>query len=190
MSLPSKNARVDDILAELRRQNWRLETSGDGCSYRCFPPDPSRRMVSLSTRLANGNAVVEILRHLRHQGFVWPPPDRVRPVEPVVRSVPFPPRPSPAVETSAGPVAEVEAPPPAPSAVAALSTESDLAYLALKDAKEYVDLAAAELRTARAECDAAEKRLAKATEDYKHALSEMGAKKDAFDKAFSGDGET
>lgn len=185
-SIPSKNARIDDILAELRRQDWRLETSTDSSAFRCFPPDAQKRMVTVSTRLANGNAIVEILRHLRHQGFVWPPPERERPrPDPVVRSVPFPPQPSPAVSTAE----REESRPP-------LETSTDISYIDLKESKEYVDLAASELRvaqahmeTVRAQADAAlagaQARLEKATGDYKAALSDLRQKKTAFDAQFA-----
>lgn len=178
MSTTSRNVRIDDILAELRRQGWRVETSAkDGSLHKCFPPDKSRMMVSVSTRFADSGGVVQILRELRQQGFAWPPPPRLRAVEspepePRIASTPFAPRPSPATSSS-------------PQCARDDGPSPDLAFLALKDARDYVTLAGSELRQAQSDVERAQEKLASATTAYRDALADLKAKKDVFDREFS-----
>ena len=190
MSPAGKNVRFDDLFAELERQGWRRKAqSGDGARFNCYPPDASKRMVVISSRsLEPGNAIVEVIRHLRHQGFVWPPPERRKPAaEPIVRSVPFEPKASPFVETRDREDEDDE--PPASDAAPAKPT-GETVFAELKEAKEYSDLAAADMRAAQAKADAAQKILEDATRVYREALADLKKARAAFDREFGVGGES
>ena len=169
------------IITELRLQGWELTLKGDGSEWRAVPPNKSGRIVHFNAR---PTSPIPVLRDLRHQGFVWPPKSNGHSnghdeePEPQVRSTPFPPKPNPETSTEAQSNHEEEQ--QAQDATA-------LAFVQLREAKEYERLAAAELIKCSAELEAVKRKAAKVTSTYEEALRGLKEAKQAFDRVFETD---
>jgi len=178
------------VLEELRAQNWTLNPSPDGQSWRAEPPDPKRKAVKFSAR---PSVLVPIIRELRDQGFRWPPAEKDTVPSPVVRSVPFPPKPHPDVtveriglaavvpdEPQRAPLTLVKTPAP---------TSADEAFAKLKEAREYALLAGEELRETVTVFELAKQSRDGAQAVYDDALKQLQIAKAAFDALFNRPGD-
>lgn len=168
---------ISAIVCALREQDWTLILSSDASRWKAQPPDKSKRIVTFS---ATQSETLPIIRDLRHQGFVWPPLDAKRreAADPrglsIVKSTPFPPKPHPSVSTS-----------PSQPHGAPDHSDANMAFIDLKEAKEYERLAASELTAARRKVDEAQETMERASAAYDGALSDLKQKKAAFDASFA-----
>ena len=70
MPKPS-NLTIDQVLDALRRQRWRVETTGKN-HHRCVPPDPTMPIVVHSSTPQDGRAHHNWIAQLRRSGFRLP----------------------------------------------------------------------------------------------------------------------
>jgi len=166
---------VEQVVKALRAQGWAVEIEPKGDHYRASPPSGARA-VRFQAHTTN---TLPILRELRDHGFVWPPPPAP---EPIVRATPFPAKPHPHVQVVRAAAAE-EPPTPASGPMGG----AELAFVELRDAKEYERLAAAELQEATKAADAAIAKRDEAAATYQGALDALAEKKRVFDRAFDGE---
>lgn len=140
------------LIAELSEQGWRVEQARNG--YKAMPPDRTRPMVFVSTHGVeqNGRGAKNLLSDLRRSGFQWPPPETPRP-EPPPKDIM----------------------PPKTNALEELFAE-------LKDARDYLVLAAEAHEKAKSEAEAAIAKRDAAATDVEKARGELAAAKKRFDK--------
>jgi len=171
------------VVAELRKQGWQCDLTNDATKWKAKSPDASKGVVVFPKR---PNDIVYIVRELRAKGFIWPPtanghaPDeRAR-----ITSTPFPPKPHPEVRT----LSLVESEKAAPAFVAAPKPKDEgdegLAFIALRDAKEYEKLAAGEYAAAKKEAEMAKSKEDAARRAWDEACGALKAAKAKFDAAF------
>jgi hypothetical protein len=188
MSAVSTNPKIDDLVRALRDQGWEVDKR-TGRSYKATPPDAGRKVVFFDAPSESGpHGMIYVIRQLRHEGFVWPPPEREKKaagdVVPIVLATPFAPVPNPHAQAVAPGAPEPVATPDAPSEPRTLVPRVDSAYLDLKDAKEFADLVAQDLREAKAVLLAAQERVARAEAQYAEAVEDLREKRMVFNKSF------
>lgn len=184
---------VAPVVAELRLQGWEVTLKSDATAWKAVPPNKEGRIVLFA---ANPSSTIPILRDLRHQGFQWPPKPTTNghpTVDSKVTSTPFPPKPNPESSTEsqrsqAGrsePIesTKTERPPPQGSNEDAEA----LAFVRLREAKDYERLAASELIRCNNELEGARRKAATAATAYDDALRSLKEAKAAFDRAFDTD---
>jgi hypothetical protein len=192
------------MVAELRLQGWVVELTSTGQKYRAVPPDARAETIYFATKL-DQNGFLTATRHLRAQGFQWPPPPvEKRPPEPSHTSTPFAAKPHPSVETlrlvgrargGEGTVAIDGAAAKnqytgngfypstsVPDRAAPKSPED--AFAALREAKEFERLCGEETAKASATLRAAAQASDKARKDHEEAIAALKKARQAFDMAF------
>jgi hypothetical protein len=183
------------VLEELRAQRWTLNPSPSGDKWRAEPPDPKRKVVTFTARPA---VLLPILRQLRDQGFRWPPGEPKQEEPPsIVRSVPFPPKAHPDVQTDSWVTTEPltgshDHTPPGKLVLVkatAPSGTADQAFERLKEAREYALLAAEDLASAKSVLDQAKAVYDGAHAVYDDAIKQLASCKSDFDALFNRPGD-
>jgi hypothetical protein len=183
---------VSLLISQLRKQGWECALNAAATEWTAAPPDKSRKTVLFPNHPKDPSRV---LRDLRHQGFSWPPTsnghadDRAH-----VTATPFAPKPHPEVKLLDARKADEPAPPPTPAAITPPpvapepvdheAVDGALAFVSLREAKEYERLAAADLVQCNRELDAVRKRVDIAKRAYDEALRALQDARATFDRAF------
>lgn len=156
------------ILAALKEQGWRLESTSDS-HIKAYPPDKDRPLVCFAITSGDPRAIKNTIRDLRASGFDWPPASQ-RPS-------------SPSNEPEEAPMSE-----PvyvgAPEAPEGPQKTPDQLFLELKEARNYAALAKEALRDSKTAFEKAQSALKGSEEEYARAVEQMNLCKRQFDKAF------
>lgn len=170
---------IEQVVSELRIQGWEVSLKSDARSWRAIPPNRTGRMVVFARE---PKSLVAILRDLRQQGFVWPPNSNggtLHPIEPKISATPFPPKPHPEARTEPQPKLDLAMADEQPG-----DDSEALAFLRLREAKEYERLAAVDLMQCTKELETIKHKVAGAERAYQDALRDLQKAKSDFDRAF------
>jgi len=169
-----------EIVEELRRQGWTVTLTTQGHN-KAVPPDPDKMIIHFSTS-DDQHALLNTLRDLRRQGFVWPVPSRNelagrlpdRGSEPLC----------PDCHQLLSEHTQCLAAPATSPRIETPEARMDRLFAELKERKTYHELTVEHLRECEARVMEAERALQDARAEHDAAVSALTTKKREFDTAF------